>query len=148
MALLAVAALLISRAAAGRRSLEHEPKPPLHGSWTIEQLTVDGVTQPPGGGVESWRRLVFDSRQRAAVQLADGRWQRYDWWAAGGEVEIAPGPGATPVATLRTRRNRPSRFDVEGSIGGRPVTAVLRREEPRFLLVERGFSWVREVPAI
>ncbi len=149
-ALVAMAAVLLVHSAGRRASLRQTPTARLHGAWTFEQLTVDGVTQPVtagvAAGVASWRRIVFDDRQRAAVQLADGHWQRYEWETMAGRLQLGAHADGAADATLRTKRRGPSRLDVEGSVGGRPVTAVLRREEPKFLLVETGFRWIREAP--
>ena len=145
-ALLALAALLLVHSAGRRRSLRQTPTSRLHGAWTFEQLTVDGVTQPATPGAENWRRVVFDDRQRAAVQLADGPWRRYEWEMLAGRLQLGARAAGAADASLRTRRRGPSQLDVEGSVGGRPVTAVLRREEPKFLLVDTGFRWVREEP--
>jgi uncharacterized membrane protein YphA (DoxX/SURF4 family) len=144
VALLALAAMFVAQAG-GRRELRRQGSSSrLQGAWVVEGLRVDGAI-PPEADEAAWRRLVVDGRG-AAVQLADGRWRRFGWEVVAGNVELGVDDEATPAASFRSARRGPSRLDLTGSIGGRPMTAVLRREEPHFPLVEIGFSWIREGP--
>lgn len=55
-----------------------------------------------------------------------------------------PFPAELTRKRLGTAAKAP--FGVEGSVRGQPMTAMLRREERHFPLVETGFRWVREGP--
>ncbi len=151
--LVLVAVLLVARAVAFRRTqVEQSAGPRFYGAWGVEQLTVDGVTQPGAGDETSWRRVVFDGGgfngrgHRAAVQLADGRWRKYQWQLAGRTLELGEGTEASPVAALQMRSPGPDRLELAGDVGRHELTMVLRREDPHFVLADREFRWIREEP--
>jgi len=146
--LVGVAVLLVARAAAFRRTqVEQSGGPRFYGAWGVEQLMVDGVTQPTTSDDTSWRRVVLDGRgHRATVQLADGRWRKYQWQLAGRTLELGEGIEASPVAALQMRSAGRDRLELAGEVGSHELTMVLRREEPHFILADREFRWIREEP--
>jgi len=144
--LVLIALLLLAAAGARRHALTARSGKRLEGSWVVEQLTVGGVTQGRAIDAASWRRLVIDSRQRAAVQLGGGEWRRYSWQLAGRTLELDDDGDAVPAASLEMKPAGAGRLELAGTVGGRPMHALLAREEPRFRLLDRDIHWIREGP--
>jgi hypothetical protein len=52
----------------------HDAKPPLHGAWSVEEVTGDGDAADP----ERWRTLLFQKAGAVRVEQAAGAWESFD----------------------------------------------------------------------
>jgi len=121
---------------------------PLYGIWRVDDFQVDGR---PVQAIDPthWRRVVFDSRFLASIQLMDESSLRV-------RVTIDEKKRMLVV----TRRNEPqwdgrlsyaqpdpNTLTIDGTLGNRKIHALSHREPlPKFLLTTRGFHWVNEFP--
>ena len=55
-------------------------------------------------------------------------------------------PPAPVVANFRLDTSVPGHLLVEGDFEGQLVQALLRRTDPKFLLLDRGFHWINDRP--
>jgi hypothetical protein len=111
----------------------HPPEPPLHGVWTVEELTVDGEesTDP-----RRWRWAVFQEPGALDVELWIGARKRY------------PLDLDTARKTMRLGRQgelsfaepEPHVLVLDGRLDGRRVHAKLRKIE----LQTPWFEWILE----
>lgn len=124
------------------------PKSPLRGIWNVEELTVDGVVQPPLlSNTSRWRRMVFDGKRMMSIQLVSDRRDRY--MIELGKIDFTLKKRDDPAwkAVFRYRRPDPGTLVVAGTIDGKQVHARMRLDaEKEFLLTTRGFHWINEYP--
>ena len=109
----------------------HPPKPPFHGAWAVEELTVDGEesTDP-----RQWRYAVFQDPAALDVELRIGSRKRYAL-----DLDMA---GKTMTLDRRARftfqEPEEGVLVLEGRLDGRHVRAKLRR----VLLSSPWFHWI------
>jgi hypothetical protein len=123
---------------------------PLRGAWNVDQLQVDAPAGPPAGAESlQWKRLIFDYSEALAIQLTSDSRRRYGLKLDAAKKTLALTKRDDPAwkAALAYRQPAPDRLLVEGTFDGRKVRASLHRiEEPKFLLITRGFHWINEFP--
>ena len=125
-------------------------KSAFYGIWNVDEFTTDGKARPPlVTDTARWRRVVFDGPGTLAVQLMSDERQRYG---------LALDPIKKTMAL--TRRNdpawksgfvyqqpEPKTLTLQGTWDGHQIQAKLHRaDQPKFLLVNRGFHWINENP--
>jgi hypothetical protein len=151
------------------------PEPPLYGLWEVEEFSVDGTARPPlTTDAGRWQRVIFlkpltfreSNPGKPSVRITNMPGKPVLF----AEVEVNPekqtitltragGPagGKAPptVHVLRYQEVEPEVIEVEGEVafpvdgksGPKQVKARLRHYGPdRFLLTNRGFHWINEVP--
>lgn len=124
----------------GRRS-------PLYGVWEVEEFSLG---QPaPTTSVPRWRRIIFDSPGRVAVQTATDPYERFglqlDQEKRTLTLRKRKDPGWNTVLTYE--QVSPEIITLAGALNGSEMSARLRRtEERKSLLTDRGFHWINEVP--
>jgi len=128
-----------------RRSFTAD-RSPLYGVWEVEEFSL-GQTKPAVDG-QRWRRLVFDSG-RVAVQTATDLYERFgtqfDQEKRTLTLRRRADPGWNTVLTYE--QVSPEVVTLAGKLNGSEMTARLHRsEERKFLLTDRGFHWINEVP--
>jgi len=119
---------------------------PLYGVWDVEEFKLAQPT--PTASAASWRRMVFDSPGRVAVQTATNH-ERFglqlDQEKRTLTLRKRDDPGWNTVLTYE--RASPDVITLAGTLNGSEMTARLHRsEERKFLLTNRGFHWINEVP--
>ncbi len=146
---IAFVGMSLSQAQQGRKAYgDLAPRSPLRGIWNVDQLSIDGVVQPPLlTNATRWRRLVFDSTRGMSIQLVSDQRNRYG-------IEL------TPKSFVLTKRDDPkfrAPFDytrpdprtliLSGTMDGKKVHATMHLDASKeFLLTTRGFHWINEVP--
>lgn len=120
---------------------------PLYGVWEVEEFSLGQPTTTTSG--PRWRRIVFDSTYRVAVQTANDLNERYglqlDQEKRTLTLRKREDPGWNSVLTYE--QVSPEVITLAGALNGSEMTARLRRsEERKFLLTDRGFHWVNEFP--
>src|SRR6185503_9154939 len=128
-----------------RRSFTAD-RSPLYGVWEVEEFSL-GQTKPAVDG-QRWRRLVFDSG-RVAVQTATDLYERFGTQFDQEKRTVTLRRRADPGwnAVLTYEQVSPEVITLAGKLNGSEMTARLHRSEARkFLLTDRGFHWINEVP--
>lgn len=111
----------------------HPPKPPFHGAWEVEELTVDGETS---ADPRRWRWVVFQDPGALDVELRIGSRKRYAL-----DLDLA-------AKTLTLDRQAHFTFRepeegvlvLDGHLDGRRTHAKLRR----MLLSSPWFHWIND----
>jgi hypothetical protein len=125
------------------------PRPPLYGIWEIDKMTIAGAERPPLlTDPNRWRRMVIQRPAEVTFWRMDDTGDTQN-----AKVDI----GARTITITRTNSSAPSRFTFErpdaehlvldGEFDGRAIhmeTHLFDRQ--RFLLVNRGFHWIQELP--
>jgi len=120
---------------------------PLYGVWQVEEFNVG---QPASSApAQRWKRIIFDSPYRVAVQTATDLNERFGVQLDQDKRTITlrkrEDPGWNTV--LNYERVSPEIITLAGILNGSQMTARLRRtDERKFLLTDRGFHWINEFP--
>jgi hypothetical protein len=126
------------------------PKSALYGIWEVEELSIDGEVRLPvlNDYDRRWRRVLFDSPDRMAVQRTDDSFARYGVSidTSGKTVTLTKGDPPARTWSARFTYERPSedRLVLDGEMDGYRVRALLMRVElDTFRLLSGGFRWIR-----
>ena len=126
------------------------PKPPVYGIWDVESLTKNGVEQPPLlSDSTRLKRVVFGGSSRATFRLMSDSVERFTMKVDSVKHELAlTGRFDQKVArTWAYTKPDPNHLVLTGMLGSDSIVTRLRRlDENRFLLINRGFHWVQELP--
>ena len=119
--------------AAPRLGQLHPPKPPFHGAWNVEELTVDGEESDDP---RLWRRAVFQDPGALDVELRIGLRKRHAL------LLDMPRKSLTLDRRDRFTFQEPEEgvLVLEGKLDGRPTRAKLRR----VLLSSPWFHWITD----
>jgi hypothetical protein len=119
---------------------------PLYGVWEVEELNVAQST--PTASAPHWRRMIFDSPIRVAVQTADVIERlglELDEKTRTLTLRRRDDPGWNTVLTYE--QVSPEVVRLAGTLNGSEMTVRLHRSgERKFLLTGRGFHWINEAP--
>ena len=128
-----------------QRRLFTGQRSPLYGVWEVEEFSLG---QSTATSAPRWRRMIFDSPRRVAVQTTDVL-ERYgsqlDQDKRTLTLRKRDDPGWNTV--LNYEQVSPDVITFAGALNGSEMTARLRRTDKRkFLLTDRGFHWINEFP--
>jgi len=123
------------------------PRPPLYGIWTIDTMRINGVERAPlVTDVERWRRVVIQNATSVTFWRMDDTPLTYQ-----GKIDLdAKTITLTPSnvkSVFTIQQPAADRLILDGDLGGKTLhmeTTYVDRS--RFLLVNRGFSWIQELP--
>jgi hypothetical protein len=119
---------------------------PLYGVWEVEEFNLGQST--PAATAPHWRRMIFDSPIRVAVQTADVIERlllQLDQEKRTLTLRKRDDPSWNTVLTYE--QVSPEVVTLAGSLNGSEMTVRLRRsDERKFLLTNRGFHWINEFP--
>jgi hypothetical protein len=129
-----------------QRRLFTGQRSPLYGVWEVEEFSLGQSTAT--ASAPRWRRMIFDSPRRVAVQTTDVL-ERYgsqlDQEKRTLTLRKRDDPGWNTVLTYE--QVSPDVITFAGALNGSEMTARLRRtDERKFLLTDRGFHWINEFP--
>lgn len=124
------------------------PRSPLRGIWNVEQLTIDGVDQPPlFTNATRWRRMVFDGTRGISIHLVNDQRNRYSIQLTPHEFSLGKRDDPAWTAPFRYSRPDPRTLVVDGTMDGKKIHAMMKLDADReFLLRTRGFHWINESP--
>ena len=125
------------------------PRPPLYGIWTIDTMTINGVERAPlVTDVERWRRVVIQNATSVTFWRMDDTPLTYQAKIDLGTKTIALSPAASSKGGAFTvQQPAAERLILDGDLDGKQLhieTTYVDRS--RFLLVNRGFHWIQELP--
>jgi hypothetical protein len=126
------------------------PRPPLYGIWEIDKMTIAGVERPPlVTDYERWRRVVIQLPNSISFWRMDdtffGQTAKVD--LAAKTISLSRPSDAHGSSGFRFQQADAGHLILDGDFDGRRVhmeTHLFDRE--RFLLVNRGFHWIQELP--
>ncbi len=127
-----------------RRTFQGQ-RSPLYGVWEVEEFNAGQST----AAAAPWRRIVFDSPYRVAVQTATNPNERFGLQLDQDKRTISLRKREDPNwnSVLTYQQVSPEVMTLSGALNGSEMTARLRRtEERKFLLTNRGFHWINEFP--
>jgi len=126
------------------------PKSPLYGIWNVEELSVDGQIKPALITDDSrWRRVIFQSPTAMAVQPMSGPnvYYRAALDMDGKRLTLNKTTDPEWKAEMTFDRPDSDQLTIEGDMDGHQTRArLVRYDEGKFLLKNRGFHWVQEFP--
>ena len=115
-------------------------------------MTIDGVERAPlVTDYDRWRRVVIQTTTSMNFWRMDdttfGRAAQYDMEKKTITLREGQGEAAKTVGTFAFERPAPDRLTLDGTFNGKKIrmeTHLFPREN--FLLVNRGFNWIQELP--
>jgi hypothetical protein len=136
-------------AAEGRKTYgDLSPRSPLRGIWNVDELTIDGVAQPPLlSNTARWRRLVFDSERGMSIQLVSDERKRFGTKFEKDSFVLTKRDDPAFSAPFKYTRPDPRTLIADGTMEGKRIHATMHLDaEKEFLLSSRGFHWINEYP--
>ena len=130
-----------------QRQLFKGERSPLYGVWEVEDFSLGQPT--PTATAERWSRVIFDSPRRVAVQTSSNPHERFNLQLDQEKRTLTLRKRDDPDwnTVLTYEQVNPEVITLAGSLNGSEMTARLRRsKEHKFLLTDRGFHWINEVP--
>lgn len=127
---------------------QYAANPPYYGLWKVDDFRLNGVLRPPlMTDPARWRQIAFDHYSRFYIQPMDKDVPaRYLMTidAKGSHLSLK---GKTESGKFTIKQLASDRIAIDGTMQGKRIDATLH-EVPlsSFLLVNRGFHWVNEVP--
>jgi hypothetical protein len=121
---------------------------PLYGVWEVAEFNL-GPTASPAAAAQRWRRIIFDSPRRIALQTTTNPHERFSIQLDQEKRAITLSKRDDPnwKAALNYEQLGPDVMTLTGALNGSEMTARLRRtDERKFLLTDRGFHWINEFP--
>lgn len=125
-----------------------EARSPLYGIWRVDDFQVDGKPIPLNDPAR-WRRVIFDVRFMASVQLMNDSSKRVSVQLNEKTRTLSVSRRNEPAwdGRLSYARPDPPTLTIDGDLGGHKVHALCHSEPiPKFLLTNRGFHWINEYP--
>jgi hypothetical protein len=120
---------------------------PLYGVWEVEEFNLGNG--PATAGTQHWRRVIFDTTYRMGIQTTTDAHERFGLQLDQEKRTLTLRRREDPNwhAVLNYQEVSPEVLSLTGDLGGSQLTARLRRkDEPQFLLTNRGFHWINEFP--
>ena len=126
------------------------PKPPLYGIWVIDRMTIDSVEREPLiTDYERWRRVVIQFPTSISFWRMDDTFfsqtAKIDMDAK--TISLSPATGTHGSSHFQFEQADAEHLILDGEFDGRRThmeTHLVDRQ--RFLLVNRGFHWIQELP--
>jgi hypothetical protein len=128
---------------------EFAAKPPLQGTWAVDEFDVDGQARPPLLTDNlRWQRVVFEGTSRFMVQGMDGKLLRYGSEIDFGKkiLDLAKGDDKQWKGSLAYAVPSTDVLSMDGQLGGQKVHIKLHHLDGKYLLNTRGFHWITEFP--
>jgi hypothetical protein len=125
------------------------PRPALYGIYDVEVYVRNGETLPPlTTDATRWRRVIFSAGSVSVKTMTDTPlFYRADFDPAKKTVTLHDAKDKNNNWTLAYARPDADHLTIEGLLAKEPVSArLLRVDESKFLLVNRGFHWINEFP--
>jgi uncharacterized membrane protein YphA (DoxX/SURF4 family) len=126
------------------------PQSALAGIWSIQQLAIDGQSQPiDANNSDEWRRITFDLANWAHIQHMDDSLTGY-----GATLDAQKQTLALTSASNKNWRadftySRPAKDELllDGTVNGHKQHIELKlMDSAQFPLTSRGFHWVQDRP--
>ncbi len=129
-----------------RAAVVRPTRPVLYGIYSVETFTRNGQEVPPlATDTERWKTMIAAFPTFIQVETMDGIRRGFQTKYDSSLETVTLGTGIN--ATFAYSRPDASHVVLKGNLAGHAVTIVMRRKDSQeFLLVNRGFHWINEVP--
>ena len=123
------------------------PRPPLYGIWTIDKMSIDRIERAPlVTDDERWRRVVIQNATSVTFWRMDDTPLTYP-----GNVDLAARtitlmPASIVTSVFTVQPPAADRLILDGDLNGKQHIETTYVDRSRFLLVNRGFNWIQELP--
>lgn len=143
--LIAVTATALYQSYNQRQQLTAQ-RSPLYGVWEVQEFKLGQST--PTASAPHWRRMIFDSPIRVAVQTTDVIERLLlELDQEKRKLTLHKRGDSSWNMVLTYEQVSPEVLTLAGTLNGAEVTARLHRsDERKFLLTDRGFHWINEFP--
>jgi hypothetical protein len=133
---------------ARRTFVPNDTRAALHGIWSVDELTIDGVTRPPLlTDATRWQRIIFTGSRGMSIDQVNAHRERYAVMHDPTGFILKKRDDPLWQASFLSEQPNPNTLLIRGNMEGRKIAATLRRTPiPQFLLTSRGFHWINEVP--
>jgi len=125
-------------------------KSALYGVWNVEQLAIDGKSQPLDvSNKAEWRRVIFDFPTLTQVELMDDSITGFNSSLDSGKKTLALTRRGDKNVQARFSFTKPSpdKLVLDGVLDGHQEHIVLGLMDwKKFPLASRGFHWIQEYP--
>jgi len=125
-------------------------KSALHGIWTVDEFTVDGKVLPALiTDTARWQRAIFQYTGAMTIQPMSGPNRIFSLDLNTENKTLSLGKRDDPnwKAELFFEEVAPGEMTIKGEFDGHDTAAKLVRfDESKFLLRNRGFHWIQEYP--
>jgi hypothetical protein len=126
------------------------PKPPLYGIWMVDEFSVDGQVRPPLlTDATRWQRVIFQFPEALTIQPMSGPNQAFllELSAEGKTLSLGKRNDPEWKASFSFEELEPGLITLKGELDGHITDAkLIRFDESKFLLNNRGFHWIQEFP--
>ncbi len=124
-------------------------RPPLYGIWEIDKMTIAGVERPPlVTDADRWRRMVIQRPGKVTFWRMDDTGDAQD-----AKVDVdartitLTRPGSIFTSRFAFEQPDAEHLVLDGEFDGRQIRLETHLfDTQRFLLVNRGFHWIQELP--
>jgi uncharacterized membrane protein YphA (DoxX/SURF4 family) len=156
----------------GQKFAQRAQSVPFYGIWRVDEFTVNRQRRPPLLTDEvRWQQLVFDFHDGLyccepylgmTIQSMEG-YRRLYWMQVDRVKKVIQlmklndeevrGAGFEPppfqaTAQFTFDNPTPEQLVLEGNLEGQHIYAILHRASTNFILLNRGFHWVNNVPFV
>ena len=125
-------------------------RPPLYGLYDVESFTRNGQELPPLlTEAARWKKVMIQYPSYFGVRMMDDSPKGYsaEYDAAKKTVTLSEGADKSRKGVLVYSRPDADHVMLQGSLGADTLSIRLREmDTSRFLLVNRGFHWINELP--
>ena len=124
------------------------PRPPLYGIWVIDKMTINGIERAPlVTDYERWRRVVIQNPNGVTFWRMDDTPLTYQGKIDLDAKAITLTPTPNSKIVLAVQQPAKDRLILDGDLDGRKLhMETTYFDRSRFLLVNRGFNWIQELP--
>ena len=125
-------------------------RPPLYGLYDVESFMRNGQELPPSiTDTARWREVLIEYPGYIGIRMMDDSPKGYsaEYDAAKNTVTLSVGADKSRKNVLAYSRPDADHVVLQGALGTDTVSIRLRKiDTSKFLLVNRGFHWINELP--
>ena len=126
------------------------PNPPLYGIWMVDEFATDGQGRPALlSDATRWQRVILQFPGALTIQPMSGPNQSFvlELDQEGRTLSLGKRNDPDWKASFSFEQQNPELITMEGELDGHKTYAKLVRfDETKFLLNNRGFHWIQEFP--
>jgi hypothetical protein len=125
-------------------------RPPIYGLYDVERFTRNGKDVPlVATDATRWRRVIAEFPGSVTVRMMNDTTRGYPvvYDEAKKKLTLSEPGNKAKSSSLTYSRSGPNYLNLEGTIAGDQVSMLLvQQDRSKFLLVNRGFHWINELP--
>jgi hypothetical protein len=129
-----------------QKAVVHPVRPPLYGIYQVERFIQNGKEIPPLlTDLSRWKMVLAQNPTLIQIRMMDDSARTYA--SVYGPADNTVILTAAEKGVFTYSRPDAEHVTMTGTLGGVPLVVNLRRKDPsEFLLVNRGFHWINELP--